>query len=98
MDCTEECVCCHEVAEVINKNNEVFETDKLRSKPNCINDNPTFASVCLNQWVLQVAWYDYQQHYGTAATEDPEHRRNQHVAYRQLVRWCWGTVYWGKEI
>ena len=96
MDRTEECVCCHEVPEVMNKNEEVFETDKLKEKPSCITDNPAFKAVCLNPWVLQVAWYHYKQQYGTMATEGPEDRKNRHVAYRQLARWCWG--YLGKEI
>ena len=61
MDRTEEYVCCHEVPEVMNKNEEVFETDKLKEKPSCITDNPAFKAVCLNPWVLQVAWYHYKQ-------------------------------------
>ena len=36
MDRTEECVCCHEVPEVMNKNEEVFETDKLKEKPSLL--------------------------------------------------------------
>ena len=96
MDRTEACVCCHEVPGVMNKNEEVFETDKLREKPSCITDNPAFKAVCLNPWVFQVAWYHYKQQYGTMATERPEDRKNRHVAYRQLARWCWG--YLGKEI
>ena len=96
MDRTEECVCCHEVPEVMDKNNEVFEKGKLKEKPNCITDNPAFKAVCLNPWVLQAAWYSYKQQYGTKATEGPEDKLNRHVAYRQLARWCWG--YLGKEI
>ena len=96
MDRTEACVCCHEVPGVMNKNEEVFETDKLKEKPSCIIDNPAFKAVCLNPWVFQVAWYHYKQQYGTMATERPEDRKNRHVAYRQLARWCWG--YLGKEI
>ena len=38
----------------------------------------------------------FQQHYGTKAFEAPEHKKQIHVAYRQLVRWCWGVL--GKEI
>ena len=96
MDCTEECVCCHEVPKVMNKNEEVFETDKLKEKPSCITDKPAFKAVYLNPWVLQVARYDYKQQYSTMATEGPEDRKNRHVAYRQLAGWCWG--YLGKEI
>ena len=96
MDRAEECVCCHEIPQVVNKNMEVFETDKLVTKPDCITDNPGFEAVCLNHWVLQVAWFHYKQQYGSVATEGPEHRKNRHVAYRQLARWCWGCL--GKEV
>ena len=61
MDRAEECVCCHEIPQVVNKNMEVFETDKLVTKPDCITDNPGFEAVCLNHWVLQVAWFHYKQ-------------------------------------
>ena len=44
MDRTEECVCCHEVPEVMNENEEVFETDKLKEKPSCITENPASKS------------------------------------------------------
>lgn len=96
MDRVEECVCCHEIPEIMKKNEEVFETEKLKEKPNCITDNPGFAGGCLNRWALQIAWYHYKQQYGTMATDGPEHKRNRHVAYRQLTRWCWGIL--GKEI
>ena len=33
---------------------------------------------------------------GPKAFEVPEHKKQRHVAYRQLVRWCWGVL--GKEI
>ena len=55
-----------------------------------------FQAVCLNQWVLQAAWSEYHQQYGTRAHEGPEHKNKRHVAYRQLVRWCWGVL--GKDI
>ena len=32
----------------------------------CITEHPGFSSVCLNIWVLQTAYYQYQQHYGVA--------------------------------
>lgn len=52
--------------------------------------------LCLNQWVLQAAWSQYRQEYGTRAYEGPEHKSKRHVAYRQMVRWCWGVL--GKDI
>ena len=96
MDRSEECVCCNEIVEVINKNIEVFEVDKLDAHPTCITDNPAFEAVCLNHWVLQTAWFHYKQQYGNTAYEGPDHKKNRHVAYRQLARWCWGCL--GKQI
>ena len=45
---------------------------------------------------MQAAWFQYKQQYGTKAFEGPEHKNQRHIAYRQLVRWCWGVL--GKEI
>ena len=96
MDREVECLCCQEIPEVLNKNAEVYEHEKPRAPYPCITTNPAFQAVCLNRWVLQVAWCQYKQQYGTDAVEGPEHKINRHVAYRQLVRWCWGVI--GKDI
>ena len=45
MDRAEECVCCHEIPQVVNKNMDVFETDKLETKPDSITDNPGFEDI-----------------------------------------------------
>ena len=63
--------------------------------PVCITQHPGFQAVCLNRWVLQTAWYQYKQQY-SRSYEGPQHKLNRHMAYRQLVRWCWGIL--GKEI
>ena len=52
MNRIEESVCCHEIPEVVNKNEKVFEKDKLNEKPQCITENPAFGAVCLNLWAL----------------------------------------------
>lgn len=96
MDREEECLCCHEIQQVTNKNEEVFEQLKPTMPYSCITDNPGFHTVCLDQWVLQAAWFQYRQQYGDKAYEGPQHKIYRHTAYRQLVRWCWGIV--GKEI
>lgn len=83
MDRNEECKCCLEISQIVDKNNEVTEP------PPCITQHPGFGVVCLNRWVLQTAWYQYKQQYGNRY-EGPEHKLNRHIAYRQLVRWCWG--------
>lgn len=95
MDRNVECVCCQEVVQCVNKNQEVAQVEQV-SEPACITDNPGFQAVCLNYWVLQTAWNQYKQQYGAKAFEGPEHKQLRHVAYRQLVRWCWGVL--GKEV
>ena len=93
MDRREECVCCQEVEKVKEK----LDLQAVEgNEPTCITLHPGFAAVCLNIYVLQTAWYQYRQQYGTKAYEGPEHKKNRHIAYRQLVRWCWGVL--GKEI
>ena len=96
MDREEECACCHEIEQVSNKNQEVNEKIKPARPFTCITDNPGFHTVCLDIWVLQAAWFGYKQQYGSRAYDGPEHKVNRHIAYRQLVRWCWGVI--GKEI
>ena len=77
------------------ENEEVAQVEQIKI-PGCITDNPGFQAVCLNQWVLQAAWNQYRQENGTRAYEGPEHKNKRHVAYRQMVRWCWGVL--GKDI
>lgn len=91
-----ECVCCQEVAQIKAKLREAVEMDGLEEEPACITSHSGFIAVCTNRWVLETAWYQYRQHYGGNAGEIPLHKRNRHIAYRQLVRWCWGVL--GKEI
>ena len=81
---------------VSRKNVEAVEVEQLEEPPQCIAHHSGFHAVCLNYWVLQAAWLQYKQQYGTAAYEGPDHKKSRHVAYRQLVRWCWGAL--GKEI
>ena len=96
MDREEECVCCQEIAQVRDKNDEVFEFVKPSQPYTCVTDNPGFHTGCLDRWALQIAWLQYKQEYGRRACEGPEHKVNRHVAYRQFVRWCWGVI--GRDI
>ena len=48
MDRKEECVCCHEIEQVANKNQEVMEYTKPTLPYDCITDNPGFHTVCLD--------------------------------------------------
>lgn len=52
-----ECVCCNEIQKVCDVRDEY--PDKK-----CITDHPGFQTVCLNEHVLQVAYYQYRQQYG----------------------------------
>ena len=89
MDRNEECKCCMEFSKIVDKISEVVE------HPSCITLHHGFGLVCLNRWVLQTAWFQYKQQYANTY-EGSEHKLNRHIAYRQLVRWCWGVL--GKEI
>ena len=77
----------------INQESAEFEGIAI---PECITDNPVFLNICLNFWVLRLAWSQYRQQYGAKAFEGPEHKKHRHVACRQFVRWCWDIL--GKEI
>jgi len=97
MDREKECVCCQEVRQVADKNHTVCQEENINPMAiNCITNNSGFKVVCLNRWVLEAAWLQYRQQYGTKAYDGPQHKINRHIAYRQLVRWCWGLL--GKEI
>lgn len=89
MDRTEECKCCKEydgISDIMNV---------LQHPLPCITRHPGFSAICLNKWVLKVAWWQYKQQY-SRTYEGPEHKLNRHIAYRQLARWCFGIL--GKEI
>ena len=69
---------------------------EVAEAPVCITQHPGFQAVCRNRWVLQTAWYQYKQQY-SQSYEGPQHKLNRHVAYRQLVRWCWGVAWQRNE-
>ena len=62
---------------MISLNEEVMVLEKLKQPLNCITENPRFLAVCLNQWILQTAWYQYKQQYDNPY-EGPEHQKNRH--------------------
>ena len=57
MDRADECVCCQEIPEMLHLNEEVMTIKKLKEPLTCVTDNPAFASVCLDYFVLRTAWY-----------------------------------------
>ena len=86
-------MCCQEITQI--KNTLLAAVGDVEQEPSCITQHPGFLAVCTNKWVLQTAWYQYEQQYRDAY-EGPEHKQMRHIAYRQLVRWCWGSL--GNEI
>ena len=56
MPTREECICCCSISEVVAKMEETGGS--------CITESEGFNAVCLNQWVLQTAYYQYKQQYG----------------------------------
>ena len=56
----QECICCKEIPQVASKNS---------TPSTCIIEHPGFHAVCLNVWVLQVAYYyQYRQQHGLLAS------------------------------
>ena len=58
MPTLKECLCCQEIAQVVNKMS--MNTVAMQ----CITEHPGFTTVCLDVWVLQTAYFQYQQQYG----------------------------------
>lgn len=88
-------VCCSEKDCVVTKTNRAVEAEGLAEPSVCITQHPGFQEVCFNCWVLQMVWYQHKKQYHNFY-EGPAHKRNRHIAYRQLQRWCWGIL--GKQI
>ena len=61
MPSSRECVCCREIQVVEQK---LRESDVKRQ---CITEHNGFDPVCLNVWVLQTAYFQYRQQYGSTA-------------------------------
>ena len=100
MATAKKCICCFEIDEIMEKMSE------LSNPVGCITLHPGFSTVCLDVWVLQVAYFQYQQQYGRLrlSAYRPNHipfysfktRKYRYTGYRQLVRWCWGWL--GKDV
>ena len=83
MDREKECVCCHEIEQVANKNEleEVMEYIKPTLPYDCLTDKPGFHTVCLDKWVLQAAWLQYKQQYRSTAYEGPDDKISRHMLH-----------------
>jgi len=66
MPTARECVCFLEISKVVDVKNE---TDNIQ----CITDHPGFHPVCLDEYVLRVAYYQYRQQYGNRPEQENEY-------------------------
>ena len=57
MDREEESVFWQEVPACVFINQESAEFEGI-AIPECITDNPVFLNICLNFWVLELAWME----------------------------------------
>lgn len=89
----EENACCCEKEEMVSVMHE-YNSD-FGGNIKCITEHPGFQSQCLDIWVLRSSYSHYKQQY-RQAVPGQVHDKYRYVAYRQLVRWCWGIL--GKDI
>ena len=65
MDTERECICCNEIEEIREKQDELKCMDYSQdSIPKCIIDHPGFNENCTAIWALQTAYFAYQTEYG----------------------------------
>ena len=89
-------LCCQTLPEAVNYFDDAINRYNVFEPYTCICEHPGFQAVCLNDYVLEVAWLTYKQQYGAAAYEHENvHKRYRHIAYRQLARFLFGIV--GKD-
>ena len=62
-----ECVCCHEITRVTDVMQQV-DPEVL-----CVTLHPGFEPVCLNEYVLDTAYYQYRQQYRVEMANSPEY-------------------------
>ena len=67
METSAECICCNEIPNVLTKKQENNSSIK------CITEHPGFEAVCLNVWVLQVAYFQYRQEHGAGSSPPSLH-------------------------
>nr|XP_055054222.1 P2X purinoceptor 7-like [Misgurnus anguillicaudatus]XP_055062958.1 P2X purinoceptor 7-like [Misgurnus anguillicaudatus] len=81
-------VCCREIPKVVHRCDQIGGVG-------CITAHPGFEPVALNPYVLQAVYGTYVQLYGEMG-ETVTNSAYRHLAYRNVVRWCWG--YLGQHI
>ncbi|XP_030844433.1 uncharacterized protein LOC115925172 [Strongylocentrotus purpuratus] len=85
-----DCVCCQEIAEV--------KAEADRQGSSCLVDSEEFEPAILNATTLYIGWMEYTDRWRRAAKAfgDRNNEKYRYVAYRKVVRWCWGWL--GKDI
>ncbi|XP_030838795.1 P2X purinoceptor 7-like [Strongylocentrotus purpuratus] len=85
-----DCVCCQEIAEV--------KPEADRQGSSCLVDSEEFEPAILNATTLYIGWMEYTDRWRRAAKAfgDRNNEKYRYVAYRKVVRWCWGWL--GKDI
>ncbi|XP_071511575.1 uncharacterized protein [Diadema antillarum] len=87
MPSVQESICCKEINEIVEK------MDSYNGSLDCITEHPGFLTVCLDEYVLETAYFQYHAQYGGGARQNATlNQRYRHIAYRQLARWCWGFL------
>ena len=64
----QECICCKEIDSIVSKIEEANDPSVV-----CITKHPGFESVCLNEWVLQAAYFQFRQEHGTTSAPSSMH-------------------------
>lgn len=84
MEKEEECLCCHELAQV---------TEKIDSKNlKCITQHESFQGNCLNVDILEVSLYEFVERDGQIDDNEPIHELYRYLAYRRFTRWIWHVL------
>ncbi|XP_019748113.1 uncharacterized protein LOC109529260 [Hippocampus comes] len=81
-----ECVCCHEIQEVVTVRRQGEE--HFNQVLYCITDHPGLNAVCLDPYGLQVAWMTYKQQYKGKAFDGPQDAKYRHLP---TDNWCAGA-------
>lgn len=86
----EDCICCREIPEVSS------EADDLGSQ--CLTTIDAFEAAILNPITLYIGWMEYTERWRQAskAFGAQNNEKYRYVAYRKVVRWCWGFL--GRDI
>ncbi|XP_062602661.1 uncharacterized protein LOC134264381 [Saccostrea cucullata] len=81
METNEECLCCHEIAPILEK----VEVKELK----CITEHDGFQGNCLNIDALEVSMYEFVDTDGPLDDNEPIHELYRYLAYRRFTRWIW---------